>query len=68
MLSRLFSEINTNTDKLTGKMLWEATLPASGFATPATYSVDGRQFVVVAAGGGKLGMKSGSKYVAYALP
>lgn len=55
-------------DKLTGEMLWETALPASGFATPATYSVDGRQFVVVAAGGGKLGMKSGSKYVAYALP
>ncbi len=55
-------------DKLTGEKIWETTLPASGFATPSTYSVDGRQFVVVAAGGGKLGMKSGSKYVAYALP
>jgi quinoprotein glucose dehydrogenase len=55
-------------DKTTGEEVWETTLPASGFATPATYSVDGRQFVVVAAGGGKLGMRSGSTYVAYALP
>ena len=55
-------------DKTTGEILWETSLPASGFATPATYSVDGRQFVVVAAGGGKLGMRSGSTYVAYALP
>ncbi|MAG30289.1 MAG: pyrrolo-quinoline quinone [Deltaproteobacteria bacterium] len=55
-------------DKLTGEELWQATLPAAGYATPATYSVDGRQFVVIAAGGGKLGTKSGSKYVAYALP
>ncbi len=55
-------------DKRTGEVLWETKLPASGFATPATYSVDGRQFVVVAAGGGKLGMRSGSSYVAYALP
>jgi quinoprotein glucose dehydrogenase len=55
-------------DKRTGEVLWETRLPASGFATPATYSVAGRQFVVIAAGGGKLGMRSGSKYVAYALP
>ena len=40
-------------DKATGKLLWETTLPAAGNATPATYEVDGRQFVVVAAGGGK---------------
>lgn len=55
-------------DKATGEVLWETALPASGFATPATYSVGGRQFVVVAAGGGKLGMPSGSRYLAYALP
>lgn len=55
-------------DKLTGELLWETELPASGFATPATYSVDGRQYVVIAAGGGKLGRPSGSTYVAYALP
>ncbi len=55
-------------DKRTGEQLWEAALPAAGFATPATYAVGGRQFVVVAAGGGKLGQPAGSKYVAFALP
>jgi len=54
-------------DKRTGRLLWEAPLPAAGFATPSTYAVDGRQYVVVAAGGGKLGMKSGDAYVAFAL-
>ena len=54
-------------DKATGEVVWETTLPAAGYATPATYSVDGRQFVVIAAGGGKLGTKSGAQYVAYAL-
>ena len=55
-------------DKQTGEEVWQADLPAAGFATPSTYSVDGRQFIVVAAGGGKLGVPSGSKYVAFALP
>ncbi|MCR9092574.1 MAG: PQQ-binding-like beta-propeller repeat protein [bacterium] len=55
-------------DKATGEVVWETPLPASGFATPATYSVGGRQFLVVAAGGGKLGRPSGSTYVAYSLP
>jgi quinoprotein glucose dehydrogenase len=55
-------------DKATGALLWEAPLPAAGFATPSTYAVRGRQFVVVGAGGGKLGMKSGDSYVAFALP
>jgi quinoprotein glucose dehydrogenase len=55
-------------DKTNGKVLWEAELPASGFATPSTYEADGRQFVVIAAGGGKLGRPSGSQYVAFALP
>jgi len=55
-------------DKRTGRLLWEATLPAPGYATPSTYSVDGKQYVVIAAGGGKLGSKSSDAYVAYALP
>ncbi len=57
-------------DKKTGKLLWETTLPFSGNATPATYEVDGRQFVVIAAGGGKgaRGSTSGGVYVAFALP
>ena len=55
-------------DKRTGKLLWEATLPAPGYATPATYAARGKQYVVIAAGGGKLGSKSSDTYVAYALP
>jgi quinoprotein glucose dehydrogenase len=55
-------------DKSTGKLLWETLLPASGNATPATYEVNGRQYVVIAAGGGKSGSPSGGSYVAFALP
>jgi quinoprotein glucose dehydrogenase len=56
-------------DKATGELLWEATLPFSGNATPATYEVNGRQFVVIAAGGGKDPKSpSGGVYVAFALP
>ncbi len=53
----------------TGKLLWEATLPFGGHATPATYAVDGRQYVVIAAGGGRdPKWPAGGVYVAYALP
>lgn len=52
----------------TSEILWETRLPAAGYATPATYVVNGRQFVVIACGGGKLGTKSGDSYVAFALP
>jgi len=55
-------------DKDTGKLLWEATLPAPGYATPSTYAVNGKQYVVIAAGGGKLGSQSSDSYVAYTLP
>ena len=55
-------------DTRTGELLFETKLPAAGFATPATYEAGGRQLVVVAAGGGKLGQPSGSEYVAFALP
>ena len=55
-------------DKSTGKLLWETTLPAAGYATPSTYSVRGKQYVVIAAGGGKLGTRSGDTYVAFSLP
>ncbi len=55
-------------DKDTGKLLWEATLPAPGYATPSTFAVRGKQYVVIAAGGGKLGSKSSDAYVAYSLP
>jgi quinoprotein glucose dehydrogenase len=55
-------------DKRTGAVLWETTLPFAGNATPATYELAGRQFVVIAAGGGKSGGPSGGVYVAFALP
>ncbi len=48
--------------------MWEAELPAAGYATPATYGVDGRQYLVIAARGGKLGTPSGDQYVAFGLP
>ena len=55
-------------DKSTGALLWETTLPFAGNTTPATYEVDGRQFVVIAAGGGKDPKSaSGGAYVAFAL-
>ncbi|WP_247234721.1 PQQ-binding-like beta-propeller repeat protein [Telluribacter sp. SYSU D00476] len=55
-------------DRRTGKTLWQAPLPAAGYATPSTYSVNGKQYVVIACGGGKLKTRSGDKYVAFALP
>ena len=55
-------------DKATGKLLWETVLPAAGNATPAVYEVDGREFVVIAAGGGKSNDPPGGSYVAFALP
>ncbi len=54
-------------DKKTGKVVWEAQLPAAGYATPATYEVEGKQYIVIACGGGKIGSKSGDSYVAFSL-
>ncbi|MEO1834832.1 MAG: PQQ-binding-like beta-propeller repeat protein [Akkermansiaceae bacterium] len=55
-------------DKDTGKLLWKAKLPFSGNATPSTYMVAGRQYVVISAGGGKSGRPHGGSLVAFALP
>jgi quinoprotein glucose dehydrogenase len=55
-------------DNLTGKRLWETTLPAAGNATPAIYSLNGREYVVIVCGGGKNAAPSGSSIVAFALP
>lgn len=56
-------------DKLNGRLLWETTLPAAGHATPATYMVGGRQYVVIAAGGGKNPKQpSQARIIAFALP
>ncbi len=55
-------------DKATGRMLWQVALPAACFATPATYEVNGRQYMAVACGGTKLDTPKGDSYVAFALP
>ncbi len=55
-------------DKLTGELVWETTLLAAGYASPSTYSVNGKQYLVIACGGGKLRSRSGDRYVAFALP
>jgi quinoprotein glucose dehydrogenase len=56
-------------DADTGGELWQYELPFGGYAPPATYEVDGKQYVVIAAtGGGKLGTAMGDAWVAFALP
>jgi quinoprotein glucose dehydrogenase len=55
-------------NKKTGQLLWETTLPFAAFATPSTYQANGKQYVVLACGGTKLGTKKGNQYVAFALP
>lgn len=55
-------------NKKTGILLWEVNLPAPGFATPAIYELNGKQYIVIACGGGKMGTKAGDSYVAFALP
>ncbi|MEP7208298.1 MAG: PQQ-binding-like beta-propeller repeat protein, partial [Casimicrobiaceae bacterium] len=57
-------------DVTTGKQLWKSRLPAGGQATPMTYAgADGRQYVLVVAGGhGSAGTKAGDYVIAYALP
>ncbi|MBK1877344.1 PQQ-binding-like beta-propeller repeat protein [Pelagicoccus mobilis] len=54
-------------DVRTGEELWRFKLPAGGYATPSVYEVDGKQYVVIACGGGKMGTKSGNSYLAFAL-
>ncbi|WP_224491297.1 outer membrane protein assembly factor BamB family protein [Robertkochia flava] len=51
-----------------GTLLWKYKLPAPAFATPATYVVNGCQYIVVACGGEKLGTPSGNQILAFALP
>lgn len=56
-------------DKATGKKLWEYNLPAAAYAAPATYAVNGRQYIVIACGGGgKPETRTGDSYIAFALP
>ncbi|MES3018430.1 MAG: PQQ-binding-like beta-propeller repeat protein [Bacteroidota bacterium] len=55
-------------NKVTGKLLFETDLPAGGYATPSVYSVKGKQYVVIACGGGRMRTKSSDTYVAFSLP
>jgi quinoprotein glucose dehydrogenase len=63
-------------DKATGKLVWETTLPFAGDGTPATYEIDGRQYIVVATSNGRPSptgrnagpARGGASYVAFALP
>jgi len=55
-------------NKRTGKLLWSYKLPAAAFATPATYAINGKQFLVIACGGGKMKTTSSDIYIAFALP
>jgi len=55
-------------DTRNGEILWETSLPAAGYATPAVYSAGGKQYVVIAAGGGRPRGPSGADYVAFSLP
>ena len=54
-------------DKKTGQLLWQTELPASAFATPSTYEVKGKQYIVIACGGNKLGTKKGDSYMAFCI-
>ena len=55
-------------DKESGRVLWKTKLPFGGNATPSTYMINGRQFVVISAGGGKSGRPRGGKLIVFALP
>lgn len=55
-------------NRYTGEILWEYKLPAGGFATPITYMINGKQYIVIAAGGARYGLKPGGRFVAFALP
>jgi quinoprotein glucose dehydrogenase len=55
-------------DTRTGKVVWKYSLPAGGFATPITYKINGKQYIVIAAGGNRQGQPAGGTYVAFALP
>ncbi len=54
-------------DAHTGKEVWKFKLPAAGYATPSIYKIDGKEYIVIACGGGKANTKSGDSYLAFAL-
>lgn len=61
--------LDAGSGELTGGLLWKTKLPSPGFATPATYEVDGKQYIVIACGGTpQLGIIAEIVYIAFALP
>jgi quinoprotein glucose dehydrogenase len=54
-------------DKNSGDELWKYKLPAGGYATPSIYQINGKQYIVIACGGGKMGTASGDSYMAFTL-
>jgi quinoprotein glucose dehydrogenase len=55
-------------NKRNGQLLWQFDLPSAAFATPSIYQVNGKQYIVIACGGGKLKTRSGDSYIAFELP
>ena len=56
-------------DSVCGKELWSYKLPAGGYAVPSIYEVEGKQYVVIPAGGGnRMGTTSGDAFIAFSLP
>ncbi|PKP40418.1 MAG: hypothetical protein CVT96_08865 [Bacteroidetes bacterium HGW-Bacteroidetes-13] len=64
---RKFSRIFSAFISYTGELIWEYKLPAASFATPSTYMFDGKQYIVLACGGEKLGTPKGNVIMAFAL-
>ncbi|MFM1879636.1 MAG: hypothetical protein RLZZ241_2502 [Bacteroidota bacterium] len=54
-------------NRFSGDLLWEYKLPAPAFATPSMYAIDGKQYLVIACGGEKLGTINGNKIIAFSL-
>ena len=54
-------------DKNSGDELWKYKLPEGGYATPSIYQINGKQYIVIACGGGKMGTASGDSYVAFTI-
>lgn len=55
-------------NKNTGEIVWEYELPTGAFATPISYSINGRQYIALAVGGARYGTPTGGDYIAFALP
>ncbi|MGK0139426.1 MAG: quinoprotein glucose dehydrogenase [Algoriphagus sp.] len=54
-------------DRKTGELLWSYKLPAAAYASPSVYAINGKEYIVIACGGGKLKSNSGDQYLAFSL-